>query len=92
MEWCISTAKCFVLVNQASMSFKGLNRRFLFSLFILVMEVLSKIVKKVREEGFHRGFEVDGKGIKGLDSTYLFSAGNTKFFATLTKDVFGFLS
>ena len=64
MKFCVSTARFSVLDNGSLARFFGSSRglrqgdRLSHLLFLLVMEVLSRLLKKTKEGGFIHGFHV----------------------------------
>uniref|UniRef100_A0A2N9GE45 Reverse transcriptase domain-containing protein n=1 Tax=Fagus sylvatica TaxID=28930 RepID=A0A2N9GE45_FAGSY len=86
IEVCISSVQFSVLVNGSPEGYftssKGLRQDDLLSplLFILVMEVLSRMLKKVESEGLIQGFSAGGNANFGLRISHLLYANDTILF------------
>uniref|UniRef100_A0A2N9GZQ1 Reverse transcriptase domain-containing protein n=1 Tax=Fagus sylvatica TaxID=28930 RepID=A0A2N9GZQ1_FAGSY len=85
-EWiraCISTVRYSVLINGSPAGFFGSSRGLRQGdplsplLFLLVMEILSKILKKVEASGLIRGFQATRRGGEGLCISHLLFADDT---------------
>ena len=83
---------CFsILINGEASGFfsssRGLRQGDPLSplLFILVMEILSKLVIKVGEESFLNGFHISNPHSEGLVISHLLFADNTLVFASRTR-------
>ena len=80
---CISTVRYSVLINGSPASFFGSSRGLRQGdplsplLFLLVMEILSKILKKVEASGLIRGFQATRRGGEGLYISHLLFADDT---------------
>ena len=78
MRWCrwirtcISTVQFFVLFNGSPADFFGSSRGLRQGdplspmLFLVMMEVLSKMMKKAKGAGLLRGFRADGRPWRGM--------------------------
>ena len=68
IKWCVSTARFSVLINGTSLgffqSFRGIRQGDPISpyLFVVVMEALSCLIKRVVNGGFLSPCQVRGKG------------------------------
>ena len=84
MKGCIFTVCFSVLVNRSLVGFfgssHGLHRRDPLSplLFLLVMEVLSRLFERIEEGDFLRSFQASHNG--GLHISHLLSADDTIHF------------
>ena len=88
MKACVSTVRYSVIVNGSPTRFfdssRGLRQDDPFSplLFLVIMEVLSRMLRRMEEEGFIRGFQAgrtDGLGVSHLlyaDDTIIFCDAN----------------
>jgi hypothetical protein len=83
---CISTVHFSVLINGSPEGFfdssRGLRQGDPLSpfLFLLLMEILSRMLKRVKEEGFIKGFSVGADGLGGLSISHLLYADDTILF------------
>jgi hypothetical protein len=86
IEVCISSDQFSILVNGSPEDYftssKGLRQGDLLSplLFLLVMEVLSRMLKKVESEGLIQGFSAGGNANSGLRISHLLYADDTILF------------
>ena len=86
IEACISSVQFSVLVNGSPEGFfissRGQRQGHPFSplLFLLVMEVLSRMLPKVEEEGLIRGFRAGCNAADGLRISHLLYADDTILF------------
>ena len=86
IEACISSVQFSVVINGSLEGFftssRGLRQRDSFSplLFLLVMEVLSRMLKKVESEGLVKGFSASSNGNNGLSISHLLYADDTILF------------
>jgi len=94
-EWivaCISTVCYSVLVNGSSAGFfgssYGLRQGDPLSplLFLLIMEVLSRILKKTEDSGLLRGFHVGPVNSSGVRISHLLFADDTIMFCDASRD------
>ena len=80
IEWCISTLRFSILVNDSSLGFfqssKGLRQEDPFSsyFFVIVMETFNCLLKRAKVEGFLSRWQVRGNGRKGVDVSHLLFA------------------
>ena len=93
IEACISSVQFYVLVNRSPKSFfsssRGLRQGDPLSplLFLLVMEVLSKMLRKVEEEGLLiQGFRAGCNAADGLRISHLLYADDTILFCDADPD------
>ena len=90
--WCISTAKFYVLVNGVPAGFlsntKGLRQGDPLSpyLFVLGMEVLSALIRRVIDGGFISGCRLRGRGRMETNVSHLLFADNTFIFYGARKE------
>ena len=86
IKWCISTATFLVLVNGSLVGFfcstRGLRQRDPLSpyLFMIGMEVLSRLIDRAMEGNFLFSCKVSGRGEEGLVLTHLLYADDTLIF------------
>ena len=89
---CISTAKFLVLVNGVSASFfpstKGLRQGDPLSpyLFVMGMEMLSALIRRVVEGGFLSGCRIQGRRRPDLNISHLFFVDDTVIFYEAKKE------
>uniref|UniRef100_A0A2N9G1S1 Reverse transcriptase domain-containing protein n=1 Tax=Fagus sylvatica TaxID=28930 RepID=A0A2N9G1S1_FAGSY len=92
IEACISSVQFSVLVNGSPEGFfscsRGLRQGDPLSplLFLLVMEVLSRMLRKVEEEGLIRGFRAGSNAAEGLCISHLLYADDTILFCDADLD------
>jgi hypothetical protein len=92
IEACISSVQFSVLVNGSPKGFfscsRGLRQGDPLSplLFLLVMEVLSRMLRKVEEEGLIRGFRAGSNSAEGLCISHILYADNTILFCDADLD------
>jgi hypothetical protein len=86
IEACIASVQFSIVINGSPEGFftssRGLRQEDPLSplLFLLVMEVLSRMLKKVESEGLIRGFSVGNNGSNGLRISHLLYANDTILF------------
>ena len=94
-EWikaCISTVRFSVLVNGSPASFFGSSRRLRQGdpvsplLVLLIIEVLSRILKKTKDSGLLRGFHVGPINSIGVRISHLLFANNTILFCGASRE------
>ena len=92
LKICVSTVRFSVLVNGSLAgffgSFRGLRQGDPLSplLFLLIMEVLSRILKKTEEGGFIQGFHVGPVNSTGIRVSQLLFADDTIFFCDASRE------
>ena len=92
LKTCVSTVRFSVLVNGSPASFfsssRGLRHGDHLSplLFLLIMEVLSRILKKTEEEGFIQGFHVGPVNSSGIRVSHLLFTDDTILFCDVSKE------
>ena len=98
MRWCrwictcISTTQFFVLFNGSLVDFfgssRGLRQGDLLSpmLFLVMMEVFSKMMKRAEGVGLFRGFRVDGRRGGGVCVSHLLFADDTILFCDANEE------
>uniref|UniRef100_A0A2N9I5R6 Reverse transcriptase domain-containing protein n=1 Tax=Fagus sylvatica TaxID=28930 RepID=A0A2N9I5R6_FAGSY len=92
IEACISSVQFSVLVNGSPEGFfscsRGLRQGDPLSplLFLLVMEVLSRMLNKVEEEGLIQGFRAGSNAVDGLCISHLLYADDTILFCDADPD------
>ena len=92
MKFCISTIRFLVLVNGSLVGFFGSTRGLcqgdsLSPLpFLLVMEVLSRLLKRMEEGGFLRGFQANCHSQRGLHISHLLFADDTILFCDASRE------
>ena len=98
IQFCISTTRFSILVNGSSIGFfqssRGLRQGDPPSpyLFVLVMEALSILLRKVGEGHFILGFKVGGKRKKEVEISHLLFADDTQLFCEPCSDQLIYLS
>jgi hypothetical protein len=86
IEACISSVQFSIVINGSPEGFftssRGLRQGDPLSplLFLLVMEVLSRMLKKVESEGLIKGFSAGSNGSNGLRISHLLYADDTILF------------
>ena len=89
---CITTVRFSVLVNGSLAGFfgssRGLRQGDLLSplLFLLIMEVLSRILKKTEESGLLLGFHVGPVNSIGVRISHLLFADDTILFCDASRE------
>ena len=89
---CISTVQFFVLFNGSPVDFFGSSRGLRQGdplsplLFLVMMEVFSKMIKRVEGAGLLRGFKADGRRGGGLCVSHLLFANDTILFCDATEE------
>ena len=90
MKMCISTARFSVLVNGAGFfgSSRGLRQGDPLSslLFLLVREVLSRLLKRAEDGGFLSGFQASPNTTGGLHISHLLFADDTILFCDASEE------
>ena len=98
MRWCrwihtcISTIQFSVLFNGSPADFfrssRGLKQRDLLSplMFLVMMEVLSKMMKRAEGAGLLRGFRADGRWGGGVCVLHLLFADDTILFCDADEE------
>ena len=92
MKFCVSTIRFSVLVNGSPVGFFGSTRGLCQGkslsplLFLLVMEVLSRLLKRTEEGGFIRGFQANSRSQGGLHISHLLFANDTILFCDATRE------
>ena len=90
MKMCISTARFSVLVNGAGFfgGSRGLRQGDPLSslLFLLVREVLSRLLKRAEDGGFLSGFQASPNTSGGLHISHLLFADDTFLFCDASKE------
>ena len=92
VRWCISSTYFSILFNGSPVGFfqssRGLRQGDPLSpfLFILAMEALSSILKRVLQGGFLEGFMVGGRGGEGVVVSHLLFANDTLVFCDASKE------
>ncbi|XP_050280616.1 uncharacterized protein LOC126721610 [Quercus robur] len=92
MKMCISTARFSVLINRPPVGFFssscGLRQGDLLSplLFLLVMEVLSRLLKRTKDGGFISGFQANPNTRGGLHISHLLFVDDTILFCDASKE------
>ena len=78
MKFCVSTIQFLVLVNGSLVGFFGSTRglrpwdSLSPLLFMLVMEILSRLLKRIEEGDFIRGFQANSCSQRGLHISLFF--------------------
>ena len=89
---CISTVKFSVLVNESPVGFFGSSCGIcqgdpLFPLlFLLIMEVLSRLLKRTENRGFLCGFQARYHRQRGVHISHLLFAGDTILFNDASRE------
>ncbi|RVX20512.1 Transposon TX1 uncharacterized 149 kDa protein [Vitis vinifera] len=92
ISWCISTATFSVLINGTPEGYfnssRGLRQGDPLSpyLFVIGMEVLSRLIHRAVEGGFLSGCRVDGRGGNGALVSHLLFADDTLVFCEASED------
>ena len=92
LKTCVSTVRFFVLVNGSPAGFfsssRGLRQGDPLSplLFLLIMEVLSRILKKSEEGGFIQDFQVGPINSTGIRVSHLLFANDTILFCDASRE------
>lgn len=92
LKVCISTICFLVLVNDSPSGFFGSTRHLHQGdslsplLFLLVMEVLTRPLKRMEEGGFLSGFQVNSHVQGGLHISHILFTGDTILFCDATRE------
>ena len=92
MKMCISIARFSVLVNGSPAGFFGNSRGLCQGdplsplLFLLVMEVLSRLLKMTEDGGFLRGFQASHNTSGGLHISHLLFVDDTILFCDASEE------
>ena len=92
LKTCVSTVRFSVLVNGSPAGFFGSSRGLRQGdplsplLFLLIMEVLSRIMKKTEEGGFIQGFHVGSVNSTGIRVSHLLFADDTILFCDVSRE------
>ena len=92
LKTCVSTVRFSVLVNGSPTSFFGSSRGLRQGdplsplLFLLIREVLSRILKKTEEGGFIHGFHVGPVNSTGIRVSHLLFADDTILFCDASRE------
>ena len=98
MRWCrwihtcISTAQFSVLFNESPIDFFGSSRGLRTGdplsplLFLVMMEVFSKMMKRAEGAGLFRGFRVDGRWGGGICVSHLLFVDDTILFCDADEE------
>ena len=89
---CISTARFLVLINESLVGFFGSSRGFHQGdplsplLFLLVIEVLSRLLKRTEDGGFLSGFQANPNTRGGMHISHLLFVDDTILFCDASKE------
>ena len=92
IKTCVFTVRFSVLVNGSPAGFSGSSRGLRQGdplsplLFLLIMEVLSRIMKKTEEAGFIQGFHVGPINSIGIHVSHLLFANDTILFCDASRE------
>ena len=92
LKTCVTTIRLSILVNGSPASFfgssRGLRQGDLLSPlhFLLIMEVLSRILKKTEEGGLIQGFHVSPNNSTGIRISHLLFADDTILFCDASRE------
>ena len=92
LKTCVSTVRFSVLVNGSPAGFFGSSRGLRQGdplsplIFLLIMEVLSHIMKKIEEGGFIQGFHVRPINSTGIRVSHLLFADDTILFCDASRE------
>ena len=94
---CVTTVRFSIIVNESPVGFfgssRGLRQGDLLSplLFILIMEVLSRMLKKTKDCGLLPGFHVGPTNSTRVRISHLLFANDTILFCDVSRDQFLFI-
>ena len=92
LKTCVSTVRFSILVNGSPAGFFGSSRGLRQCdplsplLFLLIMEVLSRILKKIEDAGFIQGFIVGHINSTGIRVSHLLFADDTILFCDASRE------
>ena len=92
LKTCVTIVRFSVLVNGSPVGFFGSSRGLQQGdhlsplLFLLIMEVLSRILKKTKEGGFIQGFHVGPINSTGIQVSHLLFADDTILFCDASRE------
>ena len=92
MKFCVSIIRFSVLVNGSPVDFFGSTRGLCQGdslsplLFPLVIEILSRLLKRIEGGGFIRGFQANSRSQGGLHISHLLFADDTILFCDATRE------
>ena len=92
MKMCISTACFSVLINRSPVGFFGSSRGLRQGdplsplLFLLVIEVLSRLLKRTEDRGFLSGFQANPNTRGGMHISHLLFVDDTILFCDASKE------
>ena len=92
LKTCVTTVHFSVLVNGSPTGFfdssRGLRQGdpLFFLLFLLIMEVLSRILKKIEEGGLIQGFRVGPINFTGIHISHLLFVDDTILFYDASRE------
>ncbi|RVW46613.1 Transposon TX1 uncharacterized 149 kDa protein [Vitis vinifera] len=98
IEWCISTVRYSVLINDSPSGFfqssRGLRQGDPLSpyLFVIAMEVFSCLMRRAISRGFLSGWRARGRGGEGILISHLLFADDTLVFCEESQDQLTYLS